>query len=197
MASACSIVRQTSRAAAEAGDDLGRIAGEAASPACNGPGAAARRPSSTGRWRRRGGGRSPSPGRWSSRVIAQCSMHGRPTKLTMPGAARDMVERGELAVIGAVVEPHAGRGAAGADEEEGEAGEAEDPREAQTSPLREADRDQRDREQIGREPHVGISRAEHDPRKQHEDDRQEKGRGGEVARKGEPAADQRRTAGAT
>ena len=37
--------------------------------------------------------------------------------------------------------------------------------------LLEADGDERDREQIGRQPHVGISRAEHDPRQQHEDAR--------------------------
>ena len=155
------------------------------------PSAAGRRPSSTGRWRRRGGGRSPWPAGASSRDIAQGSPQERPTKLTIRAPSRNMVERGELAVVGAVVEPHARRSCRRCGRER----RRDPPRRAGRARRRLVPSGKRmatsaDGEQIGRQPHVGISRSEHDPRQQHEDQRQEDRRGRQIARIGQAPAHQ-------
>ena len=93
-----------------------------------------------------------------------------------------MVERGQRAVVVAVVQPVADRRARPAARRRRRArAPPASPRRAATGRAR-AQRDQRDREHERREPHVGIGRAEHDPRQQHEHREQEQRRQRQVAR---------------
>ena len=55
----------------------------------------------------------------------------------------------------------------------------------------ESDREKPDRHQVRDQPHVGISRAEHRPRQDHEEDREDDGREGQVARQRQLAAHNR------